>query len=489
MKPIRIAHISDLHLRSSLPGTSSVSRRLSRSMPALLEEAVREIGAAAPDLVAVTGDLVDHPLYDRSGAAFAAEGERDLRLVRRTFDGLRCPVVFLHGNHDHPGLFRRVFPDQASDFDVGGWRVLVFNDDEVDCHQPQRMGGERGRFLAALGDGDPRPQVHLQHYLVAPERNEGYPHTYREAESLKAAIASGGRVRLVLSGHYHAGERMFREGGDAFRRGARVRGAAARLAAVRAGSRRHRRDGALAAAAGEAGRTAQGGLSRPRRHDQPPAELPDRPRAVPPDRRRGRGAARPSGRGVRARRREQPDGRRPRMGDRGGGGCDQRPHGCASSPRGRRARRRLLPLLIPATRSCRSIAPTRRRPSPAPRCCVAAAGDLDLDLSASFMLGDRASDLLAGRNAGCLACVLVRTGVGRDEEKSLRRGRRGPRGRRPGCRGPLDPRAAIETPSTFVHLGRGRGRRLSPCGQGVMACRSRRHAPEVDEGRPAPRSG
>ncbi len=418
MKPIRIAHISDLHLRSSLPGTSSVSRRLSRSISALLEEAVREIGAAAPDLVAVTGDLVDHPLYDRSGAAFAAEGERDLRLVRRTFDDLRCPVVFLHGNHDHPGLFRVVFPDQACDIDVGGWRVLVFNDDEVDCHQPQRMGGERGRFLAALGDGDPRPQVHLQHYLVAPERNHGYPHTYREAESLKAAIAAGGRVRLVLSGHYHAGERMFREGGTWF-------AVAPAFAEPPHGYRIYD----LAAE----------GIAETERSLRPPAKRGERRRAVFLDR----------------------DGTiNPQPSYRTGPEPFRLIDGAAAALRSLRQAGYALVVVsnqtavglgwvteeaVAATNDrmasllaaegvelegvyCRyhsrdAVVPQYRtdapKTKPSPAMLEAAADDLGLDLSASFMLGDRASDLLAGRNAGCVACVLVRTGVGRDEEKRL----------------------------------------------------------------------
>lgn len=40
-----------------------------------------------------------------------------------------------------------------------------------------------------------------------------------------------------------------------------------------------------------------------------------------------------------------------------------------------------------------------------------AARELDLDLAASWMIGDRASDLEAGARAGCQT-VLVRTGYG-----------------------------------------------------------------------------
>lgn len=47
---------------------------------------------------------------------------------------------------------------------------------------------------------------------------------------------------------------------------------------------------------------------------------------------------------------------------------------------------------------------------PAPGMLLRAAADLDLDIARSWMIGDSARDILAGRNAGCIGCVLVRTG-------------------------------------------------------------------------------
>lgn len=38
--------------------------------------------------------------------------------------------------------------------------------------------------------------------------------------------------------------------------------------------------------------------------------------------------------------------------------------------------------------------------------------ELGLDATGSWMIGDSISDTLAGRNAGCLGCILVRTGCG-----------------------------------------------------------------------------
>jgi D-glycero-D-manno-heptose 1,7-bisphosphate phosphatase len=47
---------------------------------------------------------------------------------------------------------------------------------------------------------------------------------------------------------------------------------------------------------------------------------------------------------------------------------------------------------------------------PGPGMLQRAARELGLDLAASWMVGDSASDVLAGRHAGCRASILLRTG-------------------------------------------------------------------------------
>jgi D-glycero-D-manno-heptose 1,7-bisphosphate phosphatase len=52
---------------------------------------------------------------------------------------------------------------------------------------------------------------------------------------------------------------------------------------------------------------------------------------------------------------------------------------------------------------------------PAPGMLLRAGRDFKLDLSASFMIGDKTDDILAGQGAGCRT-MLVRTGQGRSSE-------------------------------------------------------------------------
>src|ERR1700760_4590877 len=55
---------------------------------------------------------------------------------------------------------------------------------------------------------------------------------------------------------------------------------------------------------------------------------------------------------------------------------------------------------------------------PGPGMLLRPARDLDLDLGASWMVGDMISDVLAGINAGCRGSILVRTGKGLSEAES-----------------------------------------------------------------------
>jgi hypothetical protein len=51
--------------------------------------------------------------------------------------------------------------------------------------------------------------VVAQHYLIYPERNEGYPHNYRNDGAIREAMVQSaaitGRAILSISGHYHPG--------------------------------------------------------------------------------------------------------------------------------------------------------------------------------------------------------------------------------------------------------------------------------------------
>lgn len=204
---LRIAHITDPHLRQAIPGTSRVVQRQSRRMAELFPEALHRLAMFRPDLIAVTGDLVDVPdewLADPS-TADAALMRRDYLFVRETLEATGIPYRIVAGNHDNEAAMWEAFGPMPRDGHVRDWRVVCFDDREAADHVPHRTGESRALLERCLNDGDASPQVHLQHYLVWPVLNEGYPHTYADGPAMADAMSRSGRVRLSLSGHYHTG--------------------------------------------------------------------------------------------------------------------------------------------------------------------------------------------------------------------------------------------------------------------------------------------
>ena len=57
----RLLHFTDMHLRHHQPGTATNPKRLSRSMLATLERLEVEVRDLEPDVVVMTGDLLDIP--------------------------------------------------------------------------------------------------------------------------------------------------------------------------------------------------------------------------------------------------------------------------------------------------------------------------------------------------------------------------------------------------------------------------------------------
>lgn len=213
---MRIAHVSDLHLRLHLPGSAEIETRLSRRMPAYFEAALTQIRRYDPDLFVLSGDLLDYPFDGFGDAETEAQGLADLNLIAGLLKTMPVPIVVIHGNHDHPHLLAQVFADTPNDYSGNGFRVLAFADDEGADHVPVRVGASQAHFLDALAAADSLPQVHVQHYVVWPERNVGYPHTYGQGAHMRDQIIASGNVRLVLSGHYHPGIPLFADKGVYF---------------------------------------------------------------------------------------------------------------------------------------------------------------------------------------------------------------------------------------------------------------------------------
>ncbi|WP_161600907.1 metallophosphoesterase family protein [Teichococcus oryzae] len=216
---ITIFHVTDLHLRQALPGHNGHVHRLSRHMPSLLAQLAERIGAMAPDLVAVTGDLLDvpHALLDREPGydlrALTQGALADYGLVRRWLESLGRPWMVLPGNHDHGPTFDVVFGSEPTTRRFGPLTVHAFHDWEQAGNQALRIGPPRRHFEQVIAAAtEATDEVHLQHFLIRPHVDYHYPLLYGDADDIARRVAEAPGRRLLLSGHWHEGTPMVQIG-------------------------------------------------------------------------------------------------------------------------------------------------------------------------------------------------------------------------------------------------------------------------------------
>ena len=163
----------------------------------------------------MTGDLLDVPNGVLSGAPedgrpqdqWRCEIDADLLIFKDWFDSVGVPWITVPGNHDDEDAFLRVFGAPPPFTDIAGIRFFTFWDELGPDRQPRRTGQRKLAFEAALNAPEHDcPQIHLQHYMIdPPTRARGWNYEYRDAAGMKHAVERSGRVRAVLSGHYHPG--------------------------------------------------------------------------------------------------------------------------------------------------------------------------------------------------------------------------------------------------------------------------------------------
>ena len=201
---LRIAHVSDLHLGA--PGVNAAAAR----------RAVGLVQEAAPDLIAITGDLRTHPrgtddLLEVLGAldaplgVFATLGNHDV-------GGVRDPFSRAGAIPDLAAVGVRLLRDETAVVEHAGARIAVSG---VDPHRPREVPN-------GLPEGWPAADGDL-HVVLA-----HYPDVYEGAPDDAAA--------LILAGHLHGGQIClpwptgrirFSQLGEAFADGVYQRGALA----------------------------------------------------------------------------------------------------------------------------------------------------------------------------------------------------------------------------------------------------------------------
>jgi 3',5'-cyclic-AMP phosphodiesterase len=197
-KPVRIAQISDLHVKP--PGTLAYGRvdtakALERCVVALNEF------SPAPDFVVISGDLADTP---------AAE---EYAHLKRLLAPLQPPFAGIPGNHDSRDMMRAAFPKAAYAFSSGplnqkievGPIDLLLLDSSVAGNPHGELDASTLQWLEAMlaSDAD-RPALLFLHH---PPFIAGIWHmdrqNLRNAGELAPLIERHPRARLIATGHVH----------------------------------------------------------------------------------------------------------------------------------------------------------------------------------------------------------------------------------------------------------------------------------------------
>src|ERR1700680_3263066 len=196
-KPVRIAQISDLHIKS--PGVLAYGRvdtaqALERCVAALNEFRPR------PDLVVISGDLADTPTAD------------EYQHLRRLLAKLQLPFVGIPGNHDSRELMRAAFPQSYAlasgplnqRLELGGLD-LVLLDSSVAGKPHGDLDAATLQWLeVTLASAADRPALLFLHH---PPFKTGIWHMDRQnllnAADLAPIVRRHARVQLIAPGHRH----------------------------------------------------------------------------------------------------------------------------------------------------------------------------------------------------------------------------------------------------------------------------------------------
>jgi 3',5'-cyclic-AMP phosphodiesterase len=197
-KPLRIAQISDLHIKQPgqlAYGRVDTARALERCVAALNEF------APAPDFVVISGDLVDTPTIE------------EYDHLKRLLAPLKLPFAGIPGNHDGREMMRAAFPQAAYAFPAGALNQTIALGDLdlvlLDSHVPGQPHGELDAATlqwldATLAASASRPALLSLHH---PPFIAGIWHMDRQnlhnAGELAAIVGRHSRVQLVATGHVH----------------------------------------------------------------------------------------------------------------------------------------------------------------------------------------------------------------------------------------------------------------------------------------------
>lgn len=195
-----IAHLSDTHFLAEgapLYGRVDTVVRLQQAIERLVHR------GGALDAIVVTGDVADRgeeDAYRRVRAALDPIGER-----------FGCPIVWVMGNHDERGAFRRVLLDQdgtdASPIDrvvdLGGLRLVALDSAVPGFHHGSLTEAQLEGLAAELATPARLGTVLALHHPPLPTPLGAMTVLELRGIDRLEEVVRGTDVRAILGGHLH----------------------------------------------------------------------------------------------------------------------------------------------------------------------------------------------------------------------------------------------------------------------------------------------
>lgn len=228
--PLEVWHITDLHLLFADERDSGYIREHAAAREAcfprsrqMLEELKQELRRHAPDLLVLTGDILDFP------------SQANLDALHSLVENASCPTLYVPGNHDwslpqdyhSDAQYRTYMPlfdpfDGASpDFqllELGGVRFAG-----IDDSRDRIKAAQSDRLEAICADGV--PVIACMHIPICEERLEQHAkevwhgadvligHARSTAETRRFCDIASARCHAVLAGHVHFDDETVLPGG------------------------------------------------------------------------------------------------------------------------------------------------------------------------------------------------------------------------------------------------------------------------------------
>lgn len=201
--PQRLIQITDLHFCAEPGDIFSSGVITDESLRLVLDGILLREGPGARILV--TGDLAHDPVPSAYGR---------LRDILAAY-----PFTFhcLPGNHDDPGLMRRLLAaanlSLPGILELGGWAVILLDSSVPGTPQGRLGGAELERLRDRLaGEQAVHVVVALHHHPVAVHSPWMDRMALADSVEFFDSLACSGRVRAVLFGHVHQEVDVTREG-------------------------------------------------------------------------------------------------------------------------------------------------------------------------------------------------------------------------------------------------------------------------------------